>query len=307
VPLLHKQSSKIREVKKAGLQICSSRSKVIINRFSLALHSNEKMKTEFRKYHGTGNDFILIDNRVLNWSPGQQQVAALCDRHFGIGADGLMLLSAQSGYDFKMTYFNADGKESTMCGNGGRCLTAFAKDLGVIGRKADFLASDGCHIAEILWEHGHETYIRLKMQDTAIGQVFDDGISIDTGSPHFVLFTTNLDETDVRIAGKELRFDPRFSPEGTNVNFAEARKDHLYVRTYERGVENETLSCGTGVTAVALAFASLQQKSLSELSIATPGGKLQVQFRRSASRFTDIWLEGPASHVFRGEVEISEP
>lgn len=261
------------------------------------------MKISFAKYHGTGNDFIIIDNRQYHWAPSAQQAAAMCARNFGIGADGLMLLSERSGFDFAMTYFNADGKESTMCGNGGRCMTAFAVSLGLAGTVCSFWAADGMHTAEVLGTQPDFSY-RLRMKDTRIGHIFNDGIYIDTGSPHFVQFVSEVSSVDVPAAGKILRHDPRFAPGGTNVDFVGIQKEGLFVRTFERGVENETLSCGTGVTASALAYASRNPGNHGLYQVSTMGGKLQVSFEQAGDIFKEIWLEGPATFVYKGEIEI---
>jgi diaminopimelate epimerase len=266
----------------------------------------DRKHISFYKYQGTGNDFILVDNRLLGWKPSQQQVEFLCDRHFGIGADGLMLLNMAGGFDFGMTYFNSDGKESTMCGNGGRCITAFAESVGLIESKAYFLAADGEHEALILAKNGRDCQIRLKMKDTAIGKEYQDGIFIDTGSPHFVIQVDTVMDLDVFNAGRDLRLDGRFSCEGTNVDFVEKTSTGLFVRTYERGVENETLSCGTGVTAAALAMSWVAQSNTGKTEISTPGGNLTVFFRRDASAFTEVWLEGPAKFVFTGGIIFDE-
>lgn len=260
------------------------------------------MKIPFSKYHGTGNDFIIVDNRELNWEPTATEVSMLCDRHFGIGADGLMLLSEKNGFMFAMTYYNCDGNESTMCGNGGRCMVAFAKTLGLTGCMTRFWAVDGIHEAEI-FDNRPETLYRLRMKDTAISTVYDDGIFIDTGSPHFVRFVDDAANTDVFSKGRELRNDGRFSPGGTNVDFLEIQHDHLFVRSYERGVENETLSCGTGVTAAAIAAASCNPSNKGSYVIKTQGGILKVSFVQTGDRFTEIWLEGPARFVFSGVAE----
>ncbi len=261
------------------------------------------MKIQFSKYHGTGNDFVIIDNRLLRWKPTVREVADICDRHFGIGADGLMLLSARSGFDFVMTYFNSDGKESTMCGNGGRCITAFAKSLGLIDQKACFWAVDGMHEAEINENQILDTY-RLRMKDTRIENIFDDGIFLDTGSPHFVTYVEDAACTDVFGLGRQLRNDARFAPGGANVNFVQVQTEGLFVRSYERGVENETLSCGTGVTASALAHAVKHPANNGFCNIKTLGGMLHVTYLQSGDKFTDIWLEGAATFVFRGEITI---
>ena len=261
------------------------------------------MKIPFSKYHGTGNDFIIIDNRMIHWEPTVQQVASLCDRHFGIGADGLMLLSLSSGFDFAMTYYNSDGNESTLCGNGGRCMTAFARSLGLIEKSAHFRAVDGSHAAEISGTGAGSSY-RIKMKDTQIGEVYGDGVFIDTGSPHFVKFVQDAAQTDVFNSGKALRHDARFTPGGANIDFVEVQPDALFVRSYERGVEDETLSCGTGVTASALAAAAANHPHQGFYHIKTLGGALKVSFIQAGERFTDIWLEGPATFVFKGEIEI---
>lgn len=262
------------------------------------------MEIEFFKYHGTGNDFILIDNRILNWHPTREQVSFLCDRRRGIGADGLMLLTEMAGYDFGMIYYNSDGNESTMCGNGGRCITAFARSLGIADEKTQFYAADGAHEAVILSEIQHGLTVRLKMKDTTVGQVYPDGIFINTGSPHFVLFTDDAKAIDVVNQGRKLRYDERFLPGGTNVDFVEQNDNGLFVRTYERGVEDETLSCGTGVTASAMAFSHSRSGRAEKIEIATPGGNLTVSFRHDNARFSDVWLEGAATFVFAGKMMI---
>ncbi|MEI7499913.1 MAG: diaminopimelate epimerase [Bacteroidota bacterium] len=261
------------------------------------------MKILFSKYQGTGNDFIIIDNRQLNWEPTVHQVSCLCNRHFGIGADGLMLLSEKIGFDFAMTYYNSDGNESTMCGNGGRCMTAYAKALELVGEKANFWAVDGIHFAEI-YDNPPKCKYRLKMKDTRIGKVYEDGLFLDTGSPHFVKFVDDAANEYVINAGKVLRYDTRFAPGGANVDFVELQPDGLFVRTYERGVEDETLSCGTGVTAAAIAFSYKIQDNNGFYDIKTPGGTLKVSFIQTGDIFTEIWLEGPAEFVFSGEITI---
>jgi diaminopimelate epimerase len=259
------------------------------------------MKIPFSKYHGTGNDFLIVDNRMMHWTPTTAQVSFLCDRHFGVGADGLMLLSEKRGFDFAMTYYNSDGRESSMCGNGGRCMTAFAKALGLTGNHVRFWAVDGQHEAEIS-ETQSGTLYRLKMKDSHIGHRYEDGFFLDTGSPHFVTFLKDAATTDIIQAGRTIRYDSRFAPGGTNVNFVEKSKKELFVRTYERGVENETLSCGTGVTASAIAYASIETENQGYYEIKTLGGALKVSFIQTGNQFTDIWLEGPAMFVFTGEI-----
>ena len=261
------------------------------------------MKIPFFKYQGTGNDFILIDNRSLHWQSSTEEIQFLCNRHFGIGADGLILLSDQPGYDFGMSYYNSDGKESTMCGNGGRCMTAFAHHLGLITAEAHFGAIDGGHISRILEISKDIKKISLKMKDVQVDEIFADHLYLNTGSPHYVTFVKNVEGMDIVSQGHKIRYSERFIDEGTNVNFVEIRKDHLFVRTYERGVEDETYSCGTGVTASALAYAIRCPDNAGFFRILTKGGELTVRFRQEKNSFTDVWLEGPARFVFQGEIE----
>ena len=254
---------------------------------------------EFYKYHGTGNDFILLDNRQNNIHLTKEQVAALCHRRFGIGADGLMLLDHADGYDFRMVYYNSDGGESTMCGNGGRCITAFAKQLGLIKDKAKFLAIDGEHTATI-YEDG---LISLHMQDVDGMEVADTHVILNTGSPHYVQWVVDAGETDVYALGKDIRYSAAFMPGGINVNFVQVLAENsLKVRTYERGVEDETLSCGTGVTAAAIA-ATGNNTGIFATHIETPGGNLEVTFnKQTAGRANNVVLTGPAVFVFKGEI-----
>lgn len=260
------------------------------------------MKLDFYKYQGTGNDFILIDNRSGLLQLNTEQINFLCDRRFGIGADGLILLELEPGVDFKMVYYNSDGNQSSMCGNGGRCLVAFAKQLEVITDKARFIAIDGLHEATI----SDEGLVSLKMQDLKSMEMGEDFFYLNTGSPHYVKMVNDLDKLDVETNGKEIRYNERFKEEGTNVNFIEKVGEELFVRTYERGVEAETYSCGTGVTAAALVAAV---KGISNTKnhclITTKGGKLEVTFEKVLDHtFYNIWLKGPAKFVFEGSISI---
>lgn len=264
------------------------------------------MKIQFSKYHGTGNDFILIDLRNQSLIPDEALVARLCDRHTGIGADGLILLFADPDSDFRMAYFNCDGKESTMCGNGGRCITAFANRLGLIGERAHFSAIDGMHDAEIIGISGHEVNVRLWLKDVVIGSSTAMGTFADTGSPHLVRFMTGVQDLDVVREGRRIRNLKKFAETGINIDFVEVQRDGLFVRTYERGVENETRSCGTGVTASALVSASKFHPSKGFYNVVTRGGTLRVTFEQNKDEFTSVRLEGPAVHVFSGEIEIDE-
>ncbi|MBC8315403.1 MAG: diaminopimelate epimerase [Bacteroidales bacterium] len=269
------------------------------------------MKLRFHKYHGTGNDFILMDNREGNIQLSEEKIAGLCNRHLGIGADGLICLNSADGFDFGMVYYNADGKESTLCGNGGRCIVAFAHSLGLIENRATFTAIDGKHEAEILSQSGTEVQIKIKMSDIPKSGIrhLASGIHIDTGSPHLVMFVDDISAVDVVAKGRKIHDDKQFAPDGTNVDFVQMNEYHLFVRTYERGVADETLSCGTGVTAAALAYASWQpadrspQSPFSSYNIQTLGGNLTVSFYQHEGTFTDIWLEGPAEFVFAGEID----
>lgn len=254
---------------------------------------------KFYKYQGTGNDFIMIDDRDLTFPISQTYIESLCDRRFGIGADGLILLQNQEGYDFKMVYFNADGSEGTMCGNGGRCLVRFAHDLGVVGESAKFIAIDGEHLASVCDE---DVYLKMiNVPEVAQYSTYDFA---NTGSPHYVTYVQNLQETDVYQIGHDIRYSPEWAAKGgTNVNFVEIIDEQtIAVRTYERGVEDETYSCGTGVTACALS-AHLKNGLASPIHINTLGGKLQVSFQKGANNsFSDIYLIGPAKRVFVGEI-----
>ena len=259
------------------------------------------MTLPFYKYQGTGNDFIILDNRTGNFTQlTSVQIAYLCDRRFGIGADGLMMLQLKDGYDFEMLYYNADGNEGSMCGNGGRCLVAFSKQMGVIDKTAAFLATDGFHEA-VVKENG---WVELKMKDVNSIEKNADHAVLNTGSPHYIRWEKDIAKTAVYDEGKRIRNSPPFIKEGINVNFVQVHEDALSVRTYERGVEAETLSCGTGVTAAAIA-ASSATIGQQEQKILTPGGELKVKFEKiSDSSFENIWLCGPATFVFSGTIEL---
>lgn len=256
---------------------------------------------DFYKYQGTGNDFVILDNREGRYnSITREQVAHLCDRRFGIGADGLMLLQLKEGYDFEMVYFNADGAESSMCGNGGRCLVNFAQKMKVITNEAKFIAVDGEHEAVVL----PDGRVKLKMQDVKAIETGEGYKLLNTGSPHYISFQQQVNELDVFTEGKKIRYSKRFAHEGVNVNFVETLNQRLYVRTYERGVENETLSCGTGVTAAAIA-ASGQDLKKYQTDISTPGGNLQVQFTKVDDQtYKEVYLIGPAEFVFAGTISL---
>lgn len=251
---------------------------------------------KFYKYQGTGNDFVMIDNRNLSFNKDKNLIAQLCDRRFGIGGDGLILLENDEDTEFKMVYFNSDGGESTMCGNGGRCLVAFAHFLKIFDKKCTFNAIDGLHEAEI-----NNGIVKLKMIDVSEIQRDEDNFVLNTGSPHFVQYVSDIDNFNVYFNGNKIRNSENYKKEGINVNFVEEISDNeLFVRTYERGVEDETYSCGTGVTASALSY--LQSKNIGEVKIKTLGGNLKVYADKNENGFSNIWLEGPAKQVFSGEI-----
>lgn len=257
------------------------------------------MRIPFYKYQGTGNDFVMIDNRANVFDrTNRSLVADLCHRRFGIGADGLILLTSSKDYDFEMVYFNSDGNESTMCGNGGRCLVKFAYDLGVIGNETTFIAVDGPHKAYV-----KDNLVHLHMIDVEQMNIQPDYYFLNTGSPHYVQAVQGIDSYNVFDNGKSIRYSETFQPGGTNVNFMEEINGILKVRTYERGVEDETYSCGTGVTAAAIASTKLGMKP--PVNITTLGGALQVTFTENASgKYTDVYLIGPAERVFEGQIEL---
>ncbi len=259
------------------------------------------MELRFSKFEGTGNDFVMIDNRSGIFSADRRTVAFLCKRRKGVGADGLILIEEREGYDFAMRYFNADGGESTMCGNGGRCAIAFARSLGLFGVRTRFLAVDGEHEGS-LTERG----VRLKMNPVKEIRRIGEGYFLDTGSPHYVLFRDDLEQTDVVKEGRELRYGELFRPAGANINFVRVEgPSRIFNRTYERGVEDETLSCGTGSIAAALVTAHTRQNVSSPVTVETRGGILLVHYRQGKENlYEDIWLEGPAEHVFDGTINI---
>jgi diaminopimelate epimerase len=263
-----------------------------------------KQSLPFFKFHGTGNDFILVDERTVDHGLDTAMIALLCHRRFSIGADGLISLRSSSEADFRMVYFNADGREGSMCGNGGRCIVAFARALGLIGETTRFMGVDGLHEASI--SAGSPPVVRLRMSDVLLPELRDGYDFIDTGSPHVVVPTGDLERFPVVEQGRAIRHRAAFAPGGTNVNFVRCEEDRLHVRTYERGVEDETMSCGTGVTAAVLTAATRGwiPADSGECRVQTPGGGLSVSFRRTTTGFTDIWLTGPAVMVFQGHYPL---
>jgi len=255
------------------------------------------MKIQFYKYQGTGNDFIIIDNRTETFPKNNQAlISKMCDRRFGIGADGLLLLEKHSEVDFTMLYFNADGNLGSMCGNGGRCMVHFAKFLNIIKEKTVFEAIDGLHKATI-----NNGVVSLKMSDVSKVAVSLDKVFLDTGSPHHVQLVAGLNTFDVEKEGAAIRFGT-YGKEGANINFVEEIANHTFaVRTYERGVEAETLSCGTGVTAVAIALYETDKTTSNTITLNTKGGILEVTFNKTKEGcYSDVYLKGPTEQLFEG-------
>lgn len=259
------------------------------------------MQIEFYKYQGTGNDFIIIDNREANIDPRDTSlISHLCERKYGIGADGLILLEKSETCDFSMRYFNSDGREASLCGNGSRCIVAFAHHLGIVSDQIHFTAIDGEHKAYIK-NHHNTLWVSLKMQDVDEIEAGEDYCYLNTGSPHYVKFIDNPSNLDTYSQGRAIRYNERFAGEGTNVNFVTLNKENITVSTYERGVEDETLSCGTGVVASALSSCLKEDGTSGSYRIKTKGGELLVRYKRGkGNQFSDIWLEGPATLVFKG-------
>jgi len=260
------------------------------------------MEIKFYKYQGTGNDFIMIDNREEIFSKNNTKlVEQLCDRRFGIGADGLILLENDKATDFKMVYYNSDGNQSSMCGNGGRCLVAFAKQLGIIESETAFIATDGLHHATI----SDNGIVSLQMKDVDALKIEEDYVFLDTGSPHHVQLVEDLKNYPIKEKGSEIRYGKLYGQSGSNVNFVSQNDaDTFSVRTYERGVEDETLSCGTGVTAVAIAMKATGKTTSNKIKLNVEGGKLEVSFHEKEGKFVDVFLKGPATFVFEGSVEV---
>jgi len=263
----------------------------------------------FFKYQGAGNDFVMVDNRATTYltRADNQTINWLCNRRFGIGGDGLILLQNHPDYDFEMVYFNADGTEGSLCGNGGRCTVAFAKQLGIIENKCTFWAIDGKHEATIN-EAGN--WVELKMADLDTVHCNSDHYVLNTGSPHYIKYVENVGQMDVFKEGGNIRNNATYKKEGINVNFIEPLENGFHIRTFERGVEDETLACGTGVTAAAISFALEHPEKATTLlknggiPAKAEGGDLKVRFQQKGHSFEDIWLCGPATFVFSGEVDL---
>jgi diaminopimelate epimerase len=260
------------------------------------------MQIEFYKYQGTGNDFVMIDNRSgIFPKENVQLIAHLCDRRFGIGGDGLILLENDSDTDFRMVYYNSDGNQSSMCGNGGRCLVAFAKKLNLINNSCTFIATDGLHHASIA-ENGQ---VSLQMIDVPNIKITPDYVFLNTGSPHHVQMVEDLVNFNINEKGAAIRYGELYGKAGSNVNFVKQIDANTFsLRTYERGVEDETLSCGTGATASAIAMNATGKTNSTSIHLNVEGGKLEVSFDKKDDLFTNVFLIGPAEFVFKGEIEV---
>ena len=256
------------------------------------------MNLVFYKYQGTGNDFVIVDNRTKIFPKNNIAfINKLCNRNFGIGADGVILIENHNTTDFRMIYFNADGSE-TMCGNGGRCAVAFAKKLNIIDRKTTFTAFDGAHYAEI-----DNDIISLHMVNVNEINIKKDAVYAFTGTQHHVEIVESLDNYPVFENGKKIRYS--YDSPGANVNFTQQINNNTFrVRTYEKGVENETLACGTGVTAVAIAMHATKRTTETLIKLPVEGGLLEVSFDEENGNYTNIFLKGPALFVFKGEIEL---
>jgi diaminopimelate epimerase len=260
------------------------------------------MQLEFYKYQGTGNDFVMIDNRSNTFpKENNQLVALLCDRRFGIGADGLILLDNDTDTDFRMVYYNSDGNLSSMCGNGGRCLVAFAKKLNVIQDETTFIATDGLHYATV----AADGIVSLQMIDVDEIKNTAEYSFLNTGSPHHVQLVADLEHYNVKENGAAIRYGELYGQDGSNINFVKKIDDTTFsLRTYERGVEDETLACGTGATAVAIAMNATGKTDLNAINLNVEGGKLAVSFDKEDGKYTNVFLKGPAEFVFKGTMDI---
>lgn len=256
------------------------------------------MNLTFYKYQGTGNDFVMVDNRTKIFPKSKtDKISEICDRHFGIGADGLILIENDTTFDFKMIYYNADGSQ-TFCGNGARCAVAFAKQLGIIKEKTNFTAVDGPHFAEI-----NNDMVSLQMIDVDEIKVNKNAVFAYTGTQHHVELVNELENYPVFVNGKKIRNS--YNSPGANVNFVQQINENTFrVRTYEKGVEDETLACGTGVTAVAIAMHKTKRTKSNSVSLPVEGGFLEVSFTENKGIYTNVFLTGPAEFVFTGKIAL---
>ncbi len=260
-------------------------------------------KIKFYKYHGAGNDFVLLDNREGTLSLSKAQIEAMCDRRFGIGADGLMLLESCEGYDFRMVYYNADGGEVAMCGNGARVIVLFAKHMGIDKEHLSFIASDGEHTAQIIADDGVKGQVVVELIDVESIKIEPSYTFMNTGVEHHVIFSDDVMSEDIVSIGRQIRYNKELYPSGTNVNFVEKLSpSRIKVRTYERGVEDETLACGTGIAASAIAFSISQGGGINSIDIEAMGGELNVSFDYQDGCYRKVMLLGPAQRVFEGYI-----
>ncbi len=265
------------------------------------------MEITFYKYHGAGNDFILVDNRGEVFPEDRDPlIASLCARHTGIGADGLILIEQDPEADFRMIYFNCDGKEASMCGNGGRCAVHLASALGIIQKTCRFKAFDGMHQGEIV----SENLVRISMRPVLSFERKDNDLVIDSGSPHYLVWKKMAKSEDITGMAREIRYSPAYREDGINVDYMQKTgPGQLFIKTYERGVEAETLACGTGVVASALGLALREELyGYQKVAVDTLGGRLWVEFERTAeSIFRNIRLTGPVISVFTGRFSLPFP
>ena len=257
------------------------------------------MLVNFYKYQGTGNDFVIIDLRSNNFQLTENNIKTICNRKFGIGSDGLMIMKNHNDYDFEMKFFNPDGSES-FCGNGSRCAVLYSFHHGLIQRKCTFLTNDGVHKASVKKDEIVRVSIRRPQE---FNELKNDSFEINTGSPHFIQFMSNINKLDFLTYCKSIRNNKKYKKNGININLVEERNSNLMMRTFERGVENETLSCGSGVTAAAIAF-GYRKTNINKVHVQTPGGDLTVEFKMNKSTFSEIYLSGPSSFVYKGELNI---
>jgi diaminopimelate epimerase len=261
------------------------------------------MRLLFQKFHGAGNDFIMVDARSYpQLAINQLNIEAMCHRRFGIGADGFIILRPVEGYDYQMDYYNSDGRLGTMCGNGGRCVAAFAYQVGAATEKQIFLAVDGPHEAQIL----SNQLVKLRMTEVSVLETRGADFFLNTGSPHYVAQVPDAHHHDTINQGRKIRYNDEFAAQGTNVNFYTILSDNqLQVATYERGVEDETLACGTGVVACTLVAAKQLGIAQGQLNVQAKGGYLSVEFQQNPhGGWQNIYLTGPAQYVFSGELQV---
>jgi len=270
----------------------------------------DKQVLHFAKYEGAGNDFVIVDAMESPLDLSIEQVQRICDRRFGVGADGLIFIRMSENADYDMVYHNADGEVGSMCGNGARCAFSFARLKGYVGDTARFMAYDGVHTARLL-EGG---WVEVSMSDVSMSDISTGDIAalsegsgdcvLDTGSPHYVRFVTDVEDIDIVEEGRKIRYSETFKEEGINVNLVEVHEDYIRLKTYERGVEDRTLACGTGAAAVALAYADKQGLLEGPVVLKADGGDLSVNFKRTNSGFKNIVLQGPVREVFTGTISL---